>query len=196
MPTEKIEAAVMKDAESQAAKTLADAKRRREDEMSRAAAENDRAYDDAMAAVKARVEAETQREMGRARHRGRLDVLAAKNAVLERVFAKAVETLCSLEDKEYLRVMALWLGALPKGVGGTLRVSERDKARFTKEFLGPVNYARGETGHFTEVVVDKNVTGGFIVEGEDFSIDQTIQRKIGDLREAMTNELAGELFEK
>jgi hypothetical protein len=49
-------------------------------------------------------------------------------------------------------------------------------------------------GFITGVVADPGVHGGFVIEAEDSRAEQTIDRKIRDLREEMSSELARELF--
>jgi V/A-type H+-transporting ATPase subunit E len=194
MAFEKVEEAVLAEAASAAAATVAEAKRRQEEELARLREECEAAHAEALAEAAARSARETARQAGKARHAGRLEVLAAKNAVLDEVFRRAEKTLRELPEAEYMGVIRAWLDALPKDTGGELRVSQADAARFSDRFLAAVNAGRSEKGRIRGVRVDAAVKGGFVLEGEDFSIDQTIERRIESLRGQMAGELAKGLF--
>jgi len=196
MSIEKVEGAVLSEAEAAARAIVEEARAAQAGELAKFAAEGERAYAAAMEEAKARAQRETIMETGNARHRGRLSVLAAKNKILDGIFHEAAETLSRLEYFEYMRVMALWLTALPAEAGGALHVAPEEVKKFDREFFKGVNSARGEKGQFTGVTGDGEVKGGFILEGADYRFDQTIEHKIQELRESMAGELAGELFKE
>jgi vacuolar-type H+-ATPase subunit E/Vma4 len=192
----KVEDAVLKEAEAAAAHLTEEARRSQEQILARCRAECEESFRKALAQAHSDAERETARQLAAARHRGRLEVLAAKNEVLNAVFERAERELLSMADAEYMRMMSDWLLALPPDAGGVLRVGAKDASRFTDDFLKTLNDARTETGRFTGVSVDENIKGGFVLAGENFNMDQTVERKVGDLRESMAPELSEELFER
>jgi len=194
MSVEKVEEAVLKEAEAVAARIVEEARRSQEEILARWRADCEEAFKQAVADAKAAAARETSRQVSTARHRGRMQVLAAKNEILRGVFEHAAEALKSLPEEEYMKMMESWLAALSAEAGGVLRVSERDAARFSGEFMARLNQSRQAGGKFTAVTTDSGISGGFVLDGEDYTIDQTIDRRISDLRESMAGELAEELF--
>ncbi len=194
MSIEKVESHVMAQAETEAKKIVEEARREGQALLAKRRAEAERDVRDAVREAEARGARETARQLGRARHDGRLEVLEAKNAVLDEVFRKVQEAIQSMPDEQYLNLLASWLKDLAAETGGTLRASARDASRFPGNFLEKVNAGRPESGRFASIVADPAVTGGFIIEGADFTVDLTIERKLHELRESLSGELAKELF--
>jgi len=194
MSFEKLEAAVIAEAEAEAAKIVETARRETEALLARSREEGERAFEEAARQAETAAARETARQLGLARHEGRLEVLQAKNLVVDEVFRRAAERVTALSDADYLDLMGVWLTALPGEVGGTLRVSHRDEQRFTNAFLERVNAGRSESGRFTGVETDSRITGGFVVAGDTYTVDSTIENRMNELRESLAGELAGELF--
>jgi vacuolar-type H+-ATPase subunit E/Vma4 len=194
MSFEKLEAAVIAEAEAEAAKIVDSARSETGTLLARSREEGERTFGEAARQAEAAAARETARQLGLARHEGRLEVLTAKNRVIDEVFRMAAERVNSLSDAEYLDLMAEWLKNLPVEIGGTLRVSPRDEKRFTEAFLGRVNAGRAENGRFHGVVADSRITGGFVVTGDTFTVDSTLDNRMNELRESLAGELARELF--
>jgi V/A-type H+/Na+-transporting ATPase subunit E len=194
MSFEKIEAVIKAEAEAEAKKILDSERAESETLLARSREECGSVFEESVRQAEAAVVRETARQVGLARHEGRLAVLQVKNRVLDDVFRKAKERIVALPDAEYLRLMEAWLKSLPVAVGGTLRVSPRDEKRITKEFLDRVNAGRAPEGKFTTVAADAQISGGFRVAGGNYTVDSTIDNKIGELRESLAGELARELF--
>ena len=194
MSFEKLEAAVIAEAEAEAAEIIGSARAETDALLARSREENERAFQEAARQAEAAAARETSRQVGLARHEGRLEVLQAKNRVIDEVFQKAVERLASLSDAEYLDLMAGWLRRLPAEVGGGIAVGPRDEKRFTMAFLDRVNAERLESGRFTGVTVDSRITAGFMVTGDTYSVNSTLDNRMSELRESLAGELARELF--
>ncbi|HRU04643.1 MAG TPA: V-type ATP synthase subunit E family protein [Candidatus Brocadiia bacterium] len=194
MSVERVRQAVMAQAEAEAAKILAEAKAEAEARARRAREAGEAALEEAKRAAEASAAREKARQLSRVRHEGRLRVLAARNEKIDEVFRRAAEMLLALPEAEYLGVMEAWLRALPAGSGGVLRVAPKDVKRFSGAFLSKVNAARGEQGQFTGVEADPSVAGGFVVEGESFTANCTLARRLAELRESAAGDVAKELF--
>lgn len=194
MSFEKIEAVIIAEAKAEAKKIIDSEREKSAAFFERSREENEKVFEEAVRLAEAAALRETARQVGLARHEGRLEVLHTKNRVLDEVFQKAVEKMLSLPDEEYLKLMAVWLKDLPAEIGGTIEVSPRDQKRFSKEFLDSVNAGRAKSGRFTSVSADAQINGGFRVVGETYSVDSTIENKVNELRESLAGELAKELF--
>lgn len=194
MSFEKIEAVVIAEAEAEARQIVEAARQESEASLSRVREENEVAFEEALRQAEAAAGRETSRQVGLARHEGRLQVLGAKNRVIDDVFRKAGEQIQSLPDKEYLDLVTDWLKSLPTEVGGTVRVGSRDAKRITQAFLDGVNQARSQGGKFTAVEVDPQIDSGFVVAGESYTVNATVENKINELRESLAGDLAKELF--
>lgn len=194
MSFEKIEAVVKAEAEAEAKNIRDSARAESENILERFRSESADVFEESVRQGEAAAVSETSRQVGLARHEGRLSVLQSKNRVLDQVFLKAKEQIIAFPGQEYLGLMETWLKSLPATVGGTLRVSPRDEQRFTKEFLDRVNAGRAPEGRFTSVEADARISGGFRVTGDNFTVDSTIENKVGDLRESLAGDLARELF--
>jgi vacuolar-type H+-ATPase subunit E/Vma4 len=194
MTMEKVQAAVLAKAEADAAGIVEKARREAEARVEAARAEAQAAYEAVLAAAKARAERETARELGRARHEGRLAVLAAKNAVLDGAFARARETFRAANDWDYRGLLGGWLKSLPAETGGALRVNPREISRFPRDFVDWINEGRSGAGRFTDVIPDPAVPDGVVLEGADFTVDFTVERRLARMRESLAAELSRELF--
>jgi len=194
MSMEGVESRVLAEAKAEAKKIVEEALGERDRLLKEFQDESEKALEEAVRAAEAEAAAETSRQLGRARHEGELDILRAKNEVLDEAFRRAAEGFRSVPEGEYLELMAAWLKNLPPETGGALIVSPNDAGRFSGGFLDGVNAARPDTGKFTSVAQNPKITGGFIVEGRDFVVDVTLERRARELREALAGEIARELF--
>lgn len=190
--------------ESVKAKVLEEAKTRAEAELNKARAEAERILAEGRAAderigaeatrdAKLRLERETVRELERLDHDNRLQILHAKNHAIDQVFKRVLEKLEGMSDSEYLGLVGKWLAALPANAGGVLRVHPRDEAKFTAG-LTELNASRSGDGEFTSVKADPSVQYGAIVDGPDYSIDCTVNKRLTELREISAGDLARVLF--
>lgn len=194
MSFERIQEVITAEAEAEA-KRIAEAARAGSDAVvSRAREENERVFEDSTRHAEAAAVRETARQVGLARHEGRLRVLDAKNRVLDDIFRAAAERIRSLPDGEYQALMAEWLKALPAEVGGVLRIGAQDGQRFSPAFLDSVNAGRPAGGKFAGVETDSRIEGGFVVMGSDYTVNATVENKINELRESLAGDLAKELF--
>jgi vacuolar-type H+-ATPase subunit E/Vma4 len=194
MSFEKVEAVIFAEAEAEARRILDKAREEREALLEQFRDTCTRTFEDDIRRAQAAEDTETARQIGLARHEGRLEVLHAKNRMIDEVFLMAAEKIRSLPAKDYLEMIAFWLKVLPAEVGGTLKVSPGDAELLSGAFLEEVNTVRHRSGKFTAVVSDRRINGGFMVEGADFSVDSTIDSKLKELRETLAGDIARELF--
>jgi vacuolar-type H+-ATPase subunit E/Vma4 len=194
MSFEKVESAVTAEARADADKILAEARKESEELMGRFREESQKTLEEAIHQAEVASARETTRQLGLARHEGRLEVLNAKNRVIDDIFRKVDDKLRLLNQKDYMSLIEGWIRSLSPEICGTIRVSPKDAELFTQEFLKRINSGRPQ-GAFTAVVADNTIDGGFIIEGDTYSVDFTLGRKLNELRESIAGELARELFE-
>lgn len=192
MSLDRVKEAVLAKAKAEAERIAADA-----DKAVERAREEFRKSDAAMRAdalrdCDLRLARETSRQVERERHQGRLRVLTAKNEIIEGVFGKLRQELEALPPEKYLDLVAGWLRGLPAGSGGGLRVNPKDEQLFAGG-LDKLNAGRSGADLFTGVKGDSSVTWGALVDGADFTVDCTVDRKLAELRES-SGELARLVF--
>lgn len=195
MSFEKVESAVVAEAGADAEKILADARRECDELLARAREENGKALEEAIHLEEAATARETARQLGVARHDGRLEVLNAKNLVIDDIFDRVTEKLRSMDTHEYRGLLEGWLQTLSPEIGGVINVSPKDTGLFDDAFMKRINDGRHSAGTFTAVNPDNRISGGFIIQGDTYTVDFTLDRILDELRESIAGELAKELFE-
>ncbi|MCD8138418.1 MAG: V-type ATP synthase subunit E [Planctomycetaceae bacterium] len=193
MSLESVKSKVLDEARARADAKLAEAKAEADRIRAEGKAVDDRAGQEAVRDATLRLERETVRELERIGHDNRLQILSAKNNAIDEVFKRVRDKVASLSDGEYLELVGVWLDALPAEVGGVLRVNPKDEAMFNAGLI-TLNRNRSGAGQFTGVVADAKVAAGAIVDGPDYSIDCTVDRRLGELRETAVGDLARVLF--
>ncbi len=193
MSLENVKTRVLEEAKAKAEGILAEATAQARRLLDDGKAADERAGQDAARDARLRLEREAVREVERIQHDNRLHILSAKNKAIDEVFTRVKAKLSALSDAESLDLIGAWLSALPADVGGTLRVNPRDEGKFFSG-LDRLNAGRFGAGRFTGVVADPKVASGAIVDGPDFSVDCTIDRRLDELRETSAGDLARTLF--
>lgn len=193
MSLDKVKTKVLEEARARAAKLMENASATADRILAEGRAADERAGAEALREAKLRLDRETLRELERIQHDNRLAILSAKNRALDEVFRLVREKLAVMSESEYIGMVEKWLGALPSDIGGTLKVNPRDAAKFTAN-LDSLNRGRYGNGQFTEVTGDAKVANGAVVVGPDYTIDCTIDRRLNELRETSSGDLARVLF--
>lgn len=193
MSLEKVKDTVIEAARSKAGELMAKAGL----EAERVSAEHRAAYErkaaETIREAKLRFERETVRELERIQYENRLETLGAKNAAIGEVFKRVRDTLAAMPEAEYVGMVGKWLRALPADVGGVLRVNPKDVDKFASR-LADMNKGRKGAGKFDKVEADPKVHAGAILDGPDFTIDCTVERRLDALRETAVGDLAKALF--
>ncbi len=193
MSLENVKDTVINAAKSKADDIVGTARIEAERILSEAKAASDRKNADIIRDAKLRFERETNRELERMQYENRLEILGAKNAAITEVFKRVKDALGQMSDDDYVAMIGKWLAALPNEVGGTLRVNPGDEKKFASR-LDNLNKGRSGSGKFDKVVADAKVQSGAVVDGPDYNIDCTVERRMEELREASLGELAKVLF--
>jgi V/A-type H+/Na+-transporting ATPase subunit E len=189
-----VKTAVIAEAEAEAKKIIEEAHQESKELLTNFRKESLKVLEDSIHQAEVEEERETVRQLGLERHKGRLRVLAAKNQVIDDLFLKVSERIYSLLKKECSDLLEKWVRSLAPEIGGTMRINPKYSEFITTEFLERIQQNRPPEGHITSVVEDSQVSFGFIIEGETFTIDCTLERKLKEIRQEDTGELARELF--
>lgn len=193
MSLESVKTKVLDEAKSRAAQKLDEVKAEAERILSEGRTADERAGAEATRDAKLRLERETTRELERIGHDNRLQILSAKNKAIDEVFKRVRDKIAAMSDSDYLDLVGTWLGALPAEVGGVLHVNPKDEAMFNAGLI-TLNRNRSGSGQFTGVVADAKVNSGAVVDGPDFNVDCTMDRRLEELRETAVGDLARVLF--
>jgi len=123
-----------------------------------------------------------------------MELLKRKNAIIERVFQRAMEKIRDLPEDEYLDMLRGWIEAVGSGGGGELAVNPRDAKLIDGSFLEGINRNRAPERRSSLAPEPIDTRGGFILRTGKFVIDQTLETVIDGLREEVVPEIAKELF--
>jgi len=195
MSFEKISKSVLAEAEEKAKKIIVQAQKKRDEEIELFREESKRRLEDSVRAEEAEMNRSNARKLSIYRHNCRLELLSAKNEIIDTVFLRARSVVDTMQSEEYREMIETWLRSLPDDIGGTVRINTRDVAVITDDFLANINRNRTKNGQFSGIVNDKNIPRGCIIEGSDFSVDLTIEKKLSDIRKQHIGDIARELFE-
>lgn len=193
MSLDKVKATVLDEAKARAQKMLDEAKVKVECMLADSRTAEERRAAELVHETRLRVERETVRELEGIRYDSRLQILAAKNEAIDEVFKRSRDRIAGMADADYLDMIGKWLAALPADVGGVLKVNPKDEGKFASGLEG-LNRGRSGSGVFTGVQADAKVANGVVVEGADYSVDCTVERRLGELRESLAGDLARVLF--
>ncbi|MDR1518825.1 MAG: hypothetical protein LBU23_01605 [Planctomycetota bacterium] len=193
MSLDKVKATVLEEARARAAEKVGKAAKEAEAILAAGKAEDERLSAEALREANLRLDREINRERERLQHDNRLQVLAAKNKVIDEIFRKVRDRIASFSEAQYLDMVGAWLRALPPEVGGELRVNSGDVGKF-RENLAEFNRGRSGSGVFSAVAADAGVASGAVVAGADYHVDCTAGRRLEELRETAVGDLARKLF--
>lgn len=193
MSLERVKETVIDAAKAKAGALLADAGKEAERVIAEGKALAERKAAETVRDAKLRFERETNRELERLQYENRLAVLASKNEAIAEVFKRVKDALAAMSDDDYVGMVGKWLAALPAEVGGALRVNPKDVEKFSAR-LADLNKGRKGSGKFAKVEGDPKVSSGAVVDGPDFTVDCTVERRLEELRETAVGDLAKALF--
>jgi len=124
-----------------------------------------------------------------------MELLSAKNAVIESVLQKAVERLQSLPADGYRKLLLKWLQSAAPGQKGELMLNSRDHKAFGQQIVADANNGRGADAAIALAAEPGAMIGGFVLRTARFEIDRTLDGSMAKLREEMAPEIASELFQ-
>ena len=142
---------------------------------------------------KAEIEAKSKRErvISGAKLKARNEKLAAKQEVIEEVFSKSVETLCKLNDREFVKFIKDSILSLNIDGDETLILNEDGNKIVSKEVVAEIKGLKGEI-KISETI--GSFRGGFILEKGGVEINNTFESLVDSLKDQLEFEVAKVLF--
>ncbi len=183
---------IERDAAAEAAKLLDEAKAQAAALESGAASEiaKSKAYYDGM------YEAEAPEVRRRAQIISNLDVkkirLGAKQELIGKAYAGALECLCGLDDAKYLAFVERLLDQAADSGDEELLVSRGEK-RINKRWLDAYNAARGTKHTLSSEKAD--ISGGFILRKGKISVNCSLDTLIHWLKDDLESDVVKRLFD-
>ena len=148
---------------------------------------------------KAEIEAKSKKErvISGAKLKARNEKLAAKQEVIEEVFSKSVETLCKLNDREFVKFIKDSILSLNIDGDETLILNEDGNKIVSKEVVAEINAELKAKGLKGEIKISETIgsfRGGFILENKGIEINSTYEALVSSLRDELEFEVAKVLF--
>ena len=148
---------------------------------------------------KAEIEAKSKKErvISGAKHKARNEKLAAKQEVIEEVFSKSVETLCKLNDREFVKFIKDSILSLNIDGDETLILNEDGNKIVSKEVVAEINTELKAKGLKGEIKISETIgsfRGGFILEKGGVEINNTFESLVDSLKDQLEFEVAKVLF--
>jgi len=123
-----------------------------------------------------------------------MELLTAKNELVDRVVDKALDSVVNLPSNGYRVLLMKWLKAAPQGEKGELLLNERDRKAFGQQLVTDLNRVRPKEAALVLAQQTLPIRGGFVLRTARYEIDRTLDSTIAKLREEMAPEIASELF--
>lgn len=195
--TDRIKEKIMEDARKTAEQILSDARSEAQEIIS--AAEKEALV--AITRVKDSAEEEGVNQKKRmfaiASLEERKNALKARQDMVDRAFAEAMNKLVTLPDKEYSTVLKHYIiQSVREGVGEFL-LNEADKKRLGEAFVTELNEALKKAGKNASLTLAKDVIrakGGFILRYGEMEINSTLEIMMSQLRPQLEVQVANILF--
>jgi len=151
--------------------------------------EADAAFHAAIEQAKSQLSAEFEKALGQARTAGRMELLKRKSAILYDIFAKTAERL--IANEEYWKCLREQLKGLA-GQKGTILCAADHREKIA-EMIKELN------GELSEKVPSAakepaDISGGFILTGDEYDVDFSLDSQLEALREKILPELIAKAF--
>ena len=148
---------------------------------------------------KAEVEAKTRHEriVSSAELKARNEKLAAKQVVIDSVFEKSVDELCSMSDEEMKNFMKNVIVNSDITGDENIILNEKGKSILDEKLLEEINSELKSNGKIGELAISsevRNFKGGFILEKDGIEINNTFEDLVNSLRDDLEFEVAKVLF--
>jgi V/A-type H+-transporting ATPase subunit E len=134
-----------------------------------------------------------QRLTGVAALEAKKEILAIKQEMISRVFAKAEEKLSLLPADEYVSLLAALIVRAAKNGEEQIILSPRDRERYGEAVVKEAN-KRLPDGKFTLAAGSRGIKGGLLLSQGDVEINCSFASLIQQLRGELTPQVAHMLF--
>lgn len=127
----------------------------------------------------------------------RKQLLAAKQEMMKKAKALAMEKLCALSDEDYLALMKKKLIACTADGEGSIAVS-KDEKLLNGAFLKDVNRELKKTvgkGNVKMISDGRDIQGGFVYIIDGLEINLSLEAQLSEAWQEVETQVAGVLFE-
>ena len=193
MSIEKITSKIIAEAEEAAAAVLQQAQDQSDAILAEAHGRAESLLTDAQARGKEEKEKLIARRKAVADIDGRKLILAEKQKLIGDCFDQAIERLASMDSQDYIAFVA----DLVKKTGqtqGELILSPRDRRTIGKELIDYLSQNLQGCA-ITLAEETRQIRGGFLLKQGSVYMNGTIESLMDEAREALTGEIAGQLFQ-
>ena len=123
-----------------------------------------------------------------------MELLAAKNKIVDKVFDRVADNVINLPSNGYRVLLMKWLKNAAPHEHGQLVLNARDNKAFGQQLLADVNKMRAKEAAMTLADDTAEILGGFILRTTKYEIDRSLDGMIAKLKEEMAPEIASTLF--
>jgi V/A-type H+-transporting ATPase subunit E len=183
MSAEGLKNAVLETARREAERLVEQARAAAEQEGREAAEQAQRSTVEILEQARLQAAREREQALAALEREQRLEILAAKNRLLEQAFARAAEGFRALPKDKLRELYRAELAAIDLE-DASLRVPRGSKAEF--ESL---------VGGRARIEEDPELEAGYIVVGHDFRLDRSLAARLAEIRAEMRPKIAALLFE-
>lgn len=144
--------------------------------------------------AKESAEDKKMRMMAGARMQVSQEILSAKHAVIETVFAKAAEKVLQLDDNSYLALMEKLLIKAAESGDGQVIAAVGEK-RVNADFVKRVNARLGDKGHLSFSGEKCPGRAGFVLRRGNIDTNSTLDVLLGQAKSELEIKIVRELFQ-
>ena len=186
---------ILSQAKVEAEKILAEAKSKASEEESKLASELSEYRQQTQSMADSAAADKKMRMLAAARMEIRKEITAAKNVVLDEVFAGAAEQIKALSDKDYQQLITSLITEAVE-TGDEQVVVGKDETRIDHALIKSINRTLGSgfKGNLVLAEDRANIDGGFILRRGSVRINASIDVLLAQVKEQIETELAAELF--
>ena len=133
-----------------------------------------------------------ERLVSAAKMEARKVLLSARQEMVEKAYALALEKLCGLPEERYTAVLTELLGKAAAGDGGEVVFSARDRERVGKAVVEQTNAASGKHLTLSDAIAD--IAGGFILRDRHMEVNCSFETLVRLQKAETAGTVAKKLF--
>jgi vacuolar-type H+-ATPase subunit E/Vma4 len=190
---EHVREAVLAEARRQAETIVTEAQRAADERVANARIQLADEHDARLAHAHQEIEEKAALTIQRARSEKARELLARKNAVLDRVFEEAARRFAGIPPDRYAESLADSLARTASDADGLVLLSPRDREALGESLVRTVNERLGRQA---VRLADETLqaSGGFLFRTDTYEVDHSFETRLRILRKDLLAELAATLF--
>jgi len=194
---DKIRARILDDAQKEAQSIISEAQAKAQELLKQAHTKADNLTQKHTAESESAAGEHKRRLVAKAELDYKKELLSIKRQMLDEAFKGAIEEIKNMPEKQYAEVlMAMLVSQTIQGEADII-FSAQDKSRLGNGFVTEVNGLLAQQGknlHITSTKTDGNFSGGFILKGDGFEVNNTLEALARMVRDEVEPLAAQALF--